>query len=130
MGYASKRKQREYQRRWIAARRAAWFKVHNVCSSCGTTSELEIHHLKPELKIDHKVWSWSTKRRDEELAKCVVLCRECHDDVTAVRSTPDHGTNARYTSRRFACRCALCRAAHNAVSKAWRALRRTSGHRP
>lgn len=37
--------------------------------------------------------------------------------ITAV---PDHGTNQRYGSQVYRCRCELCRAAHRQTVKAWR----------
>lgn len=39
---------------------------------------LQLHHLNPEEKDSHKIWSWSQKRREAEIAKCIVLCWPCH----------------------------------------------------
>jgi hypothetical protein len=76
--YKDPEKQREYQRRWMANRRAEFFKG-KCCVKCGATKNLEIDHINPETKIDHRVWSWSQSRRDAELAKCQVLCAACHE---------------------------------------------------
>src|SRR3954451_2471022 len=48
------------------------------CGYCGGTDRLEFHHFDQHAKVDHKVWSWTPARRERELAKCVVLCHDCH----------------------------------------------------
>jgi 5-methylcytosine-specific restriction endonuclease McrA len=73
---------REYQRKWIAARRAEWF-AGKACAMCGSKESLELDHIIPALKVDNHIWSWSKQRRDEELAKCQALCEECHKKKTA-----------------------------------------------
>lgn len=77
MGYKNPDAQREYQRRWMADRRADALRGQS-CAYCAATADLHFHHFDPENKVDHKVWSWSPGRRDAELAKCIVLCRGCH----------------------------------------------------
>lgn len=69
---------REYQRKWIARRRAEWFAANGPCARCGSWDDLRLDHVDPRQKVEHKVWSWSTTRRDAELAKCQVLCFPCH----------------------------------------------------
>jgi hypothetical protein len=86
MPYRDQAVQREYQRRWKAQRRASWF-AGKVCNHCGTGDSLELHHRNGE-KESHKIWSWSRSRRDAELAKCVVLCRDCHEDEHWPHSMP------------------------------------------
>ena len=106
---------REYQRQWVAARRAAWF-ADKSCVVCGATKDLEMHHIDPEEKVSNSVWSWAQARRDAELAKCEVRCAEHHMDVTKEQvrewnTTPldekKHGTQNTYG--RFGCRCELCK---------------------
>ena len=87
MPYADRTTQREYQRRWMASRRAEWF-VDKACEHCGTTDRLEIHHRDPEKKVAHAIWSWAAEKRLAELAKCVVLCRDCHEDQHWPHSMP------------------------------------------
>lgn len=70
-------KRREYHRNWMAARRAAFF-AGKSCAQCGNTEKLELDHVDPVLKVSHRIWSWSAHRREEELAKCQVLCERCH----------------------------------------------------
>ena len=109
MGYKDPQKQREYARRWMAERRASFFK-DKVCVTCGANDRLELDHIDPSLKEDHKIWSWSEQRRNEELAKCQVLCHGCHLQKTIkqlVRShSPIHGTHNEYAAHK--CRCELC----------------------
>lgn len=69
---------RKYQRRWLSARRQAWFRAHGPCVRCGSWDDLEIDHIDPKTKITSVVWSWAEKRRDRELLKCQVLCHRCH----------------------------------------------------
>lgn len=77
MPMATREAQREYQRRWLAERRATWFR-NRVCIDCGTADGLELDHIDPRQKVTHKVWSWSAVRRNVELAKCVARCEKCH----------------------------------------------------
>lgn len=82
MGYSDPAKQRAYAREWMRKRRAAFFDGKQ-CVRCGSTERLELDHVDPLQKTTHCVWSWSQKRRDEELAKCQVLCHDCHFAKTA-----------------------------------------------
>lgn len=82
MPYADPARQREYQAKWVARRRAEWFEDKS-CVECGSTSNLELHHLDPEQKVSHRIWSWSQARRETELAKCVPLCARCHAEESA-----------------------------------------------
>lgn len=78
MPYAELKRQREYQRNWMAKRRADWFAENGPCVDCGALDDLEADHRDPALKISHRIWSWSDSRRAAELAKCVVRCAPCH----------------------------------------------------
>jgi 5-methylcytosine-specific restriction endonuclease McrA len=113
MGYGVCKKQRDYQREWIKKRRDAWMQDHPVCVWCGSNINLLVHHLNPDLKVDHKVWSWAKKRRDEELAKCIVICTACHNrehHKPKCDLEMSHGTLAGYKTHD--CRCVLCRQAN------------------
>lgn len=53
------------------------------CKICGENRIpcLDFHHRDPSEKdadIGYAVWNWSKKRVLEEIAKCDVLCRNCH----------------------------------------------------
>jgi 5-methylcytosine-specific restriction endonuclease McrA len=112
MPFATKEAQREYARKWVAARRSEYFR-DKKCMACGSNFDLELDHIDPSTKISHTVWSWTEQRRHEELAKCQVLCNSCHKDKTKqdIASRAEHGTLARYKSQ-FACKCDPCRTAN------------------
>ncbi len=77
MPYRDREAQRDYQRRWMAARRQE-FLGGKSCTFCASIENLEIHHFDPGAKVHHAIWSWAQPRREAELAKCIVLCRDCH----------------------------------------------------
>jgi hypothetical protein len=89
MPYKSKDQQREYQRNWIAAKRADFF-ANKVCVDCEGIDQLELDHRDPKEKVSHRIWSWSMIRIAEETAKCVVRCHKCH-----VLKTTDNKERAR-----------------------------------
>lgn len=100
---------RKYQREWVAARRAEFFEGKS-CANCNSTNRLELHHLNPEEKIGHAIFSWSKERRDIEIAKCQILCNKCHREETSKQQrTAIHGSIRMY--RRYKCRCEPCRQA-------------------
>lgn len=121
MPYADPAVQREYQKQWVAARRQVWIDTNGPCVKCGSRDDLEVDHVDPAKKVSHRIWSWSRKRREVELARCQVLCGLCHKDKTR-RQRDDavpHGVN-RYKGR-HGCRCSICRAANSADQAARRA---------
>jgi hypothetical protein len=128
MSYRDPDKQREYQRQWKARRRAEFF-ADKECVRCGFAENLELDHIDPRTKIGHGIWSWSQKRREEELAKCQVLCRTCHeaksiDDMPVTRgfAAYKHGTLSMY--RNHGCRCDLCKTVHRENFRHYRKLKR------
>lgn len=85
MPYKDAAAKRAYQRRWMAERRAAAL-AGKTCERCGDADgPFDFHHVDPAEKLTHKVWSLTPAKRDAELAKCIVLCRTCHQDHHAVR---------------------------------------------
>lgn len=109
MAYTGDQK-REYQRKWIAERRAAWFKG-KTCVICGSSEELELDHVDRKTKITNRIWSWAKERQEVELAKCQVLCHTHHLAKTVEENTfvAPHGTWQRYHSVRHSCRCHPCK---------------------
>lgn len=89
--------QREYQRQWVARRRAEWF-ADKCCIDCGSTDRLELDHVDPSQKISHSIWSWSKSRRAIEIAKCVVRCFPCHRVKTVLNKENAHGESM-YSSK-------------------------------
>ncbi len=83
MAYKDKDKQREYQKQWVAKRRADFF-ADKLCTKCDSAKNLELDHIDPALKLSHSIWSWSEKRRLEEIKKCQILCEDCHKEKTAI----------------------------------------------
>jgi hypothetical protein len=107
MGYKDKERQREFQRTWIAERKAEFFKGKR-CVRCDSADRLELDHVDPTIKVSHSVWSWSESRRTVELLKCQVLCHTCHWEKTKddFGWRLEHGTVVGY--KNYACRCARC----------------------
>jgi hypothetical protein len=109
-----------YHHEWyintMVKRREQWFVENGPCVDCGRNINLEVDHIDPSTKISHCVWSWSEKRRKEELEKCVVRCNECHKIKTAseirakLSRPPVHGTSSGYIHHK--CRCHLCKDFH------------------
>jgi 5-methylcytosine-specific restriction endonuclease McrA len=108
--YKDPDRQRQYQREWQAKRRSEWLLANGPCSMCSSWVDLEVHHINPDEKISNSVWSWSEEKRRKELAKCIVLCSECHKDETRQqhkqRRNNVHGTAIMF---RQGCRCSSCR---------------------
>lgn len=77
MPYKDRTRQIEYQREWMRRRREEFF-GDKRCANCGSRKRLELDHVKSREKVSHRIWSWAPARRAAELAKCQVLCRDCH----------------------------------------------------
>jgi 5-methylcytosine-specific restriction endonuclease McrA len=123
MAYANREQQRQCQRQWTAKRRREWLAAHGPCVKCGSPDELEVDHIDPAQKVDHRIWSWAEPRMLAELAKCQVLCRRCHLAKTlASRTQRQHGTLTMYQRER--CRCEPCREAKRTESLRYRLKRR------
>lgn len=70
------------------AQRRAKYMEGKSCPHCGTTENLALHHLDPNLKnplLENGggtlMWRWSEERRNKELKKCIVVCRSCHAKI-------------------------------------------------
>ena len=100
---------KKYHRQWykdkVKPRREAFFSG-KCCEWCGSTVDLELHHIDPSTKLGHNIWSWSEKARKNEIAKCIVLCKKCHHDYHNKKRIK-HGIS-RYKK---GCRCDVCRKA-------------------
>jgi hypothetical protein len=116
--YADPARQREYQRDWMARRRAEALEGR-ACIDCGATERLEFDHRDPAEKLDHRVWSWSVARITAELAKCDVRCAHCHRRRHAAERRR-HGIK-RYQG---GCRCDICRAAKSVANARYLERRR------
>lgn len=118
MPYKDRSVKREYQRTWVAARRADYMDGRK-CASCGSAENLENDHIDPSQKITHKVFSLSLAKRSTELLKCQALCVDCHRTKTAkdrLEKTPlTHGASG----YRRGCRCAKCKVGHREKMQDW-----------
>jgi len=83
------RENREKKIAWQMRRRAemrAWFrelKSTKSCLRCGeaTLECLQFHHRDPaekDIEVSNMISGWSRERILEEIAKCDVLCANCH----------------------------------------------------
>jgi hypothetical protein len=119
MPLATHAEQIEYQRLWIARRRSEWFQANGPCKRCGSPDHLELHHIDRLTKVTHNVWSWRIEKREAELAKCIILCRDCHQIETRKQFEKPitHGIRAGYDK---GCRCEVCCAAKRETIRAWR----------
>ena len=69
----------DYQNAWMQRRRSLGIKIlGGKCEACGATTALEVDHVNPDTKVSHRIWSWSWNRILRELAKCQLLCHDCH----------------------------------------------------
>lgn len=109
---------RRYHRQWIARRRAAFF-ADKTCIDCGTAEQLELDRRDPDEKVNHRVWSSASARREAELAKYDVRCTSCRRNRLAEHQMR-HGTRGRYEK---GCRCLACKQA-----KSWRNARYREQH--
>lgn len=111
MGYKNIEQRREYQKNWVAARRAKFFK-NKKCAMADETCEgaLQLDHKDPAKKWKHRIWSYSWAVIRRETRKCQVLCSSHHfrktaADVRAMRERA-HGTMEGY--EKWHCRCDRC----------------------
>lgn len=82
MGHTKETRVRAYFK--MMQTRCDWLEANGPCKQCGSWSWLEVDHIIPEDKENHAVWSWKKERRDAELAKCQVLCHDCHKIKSAI----------------------------------------------
>jgi len=122
MGHTPETRRRAYLK--MVNLRREWFSKNGPCKACGSWDDLELDHVDPNSKIEHKVWSWSEARRHAELAKCQALCYSCHKKKSAMEcATAQHGSISKYNG---GCRCNSCRQAITAWKRTWR--ERTGRH--
>lgn len=124
MPYKDMQTQREYQRLWMKKRREDFFNG-KCCVQCGSIESLELDHIDPKLKISHNIWSWAEQRRQEEIAKCQVLCKSCHQKKTSLMRPAKHATDNMYG--KYKCRCDDCRRARSIAKASNRARRKSLG---
>lgn len=117
----------EYMREYVAKRykrlRSEWIeKLGGRCAACGSKSSLEFDHIDASQKRYSiaKILSTHSKQKvEEEMAKCQLLCTDCHmekslreDDILNV----EHGGGL---SGKKNCPCDLCKAKKSEYMKDW-----------
>lgn len=115
MAHTAESRERAWQK--IKKRKDDWFAENGPCAECGSSDRLELDHIEPEDKVSHRVWSWAEERLLAELAKCQVLCYDCHKKKT-IRQRDEaiqHGSVTMY--KKYRCRCELCREAKRAENR-------------
>lgn len=89
------------------------------CVLCGSEVDLEIDHIDPSTKefaLGKAFAGFSTKRIEQEIKKCQLLCKSCHIEKTnSTRVRSEHGTKNRYL--KYKCRCGICKAYMRVVKK-------------
>lgn len=98
-----------------------------VCNKCRRADDLHVDHIDPKSKefTIMPSWSLSWDKLLPELAKCQLLCKECHleksrsegDLATGWTSKPywNHGTVWGYS--KYKCRCEDCKLAKSKKMK-------------
>ncbi len=100
---------RYWKERYSRVKKNAVSALGGKCSKCGSISSLEFDHIDPATKVDNfTVLACIAGRGEEELAKCQLLCKECHRDKTG---RAEHGSLGMYRHQK--CRCDLCRKANS-----------------
>lgn len=98
------------------ADRKSWAleKLGGACSKCGEKERLQFDHIDPATKYKTiaQLWRASDTLFEAEVAKCQLLCEDCHKTKTRDeqgQSERQHGNEAMYG---FGCRCTTCKAGH------------------
>ena len=120
---------REYHRRYYYKRRQKLIDIlGDRCEWCGTSDNLQFDHVDPDLKefdISENLTA-SNGRVRRELAKCQLLCRDCHMEKTRCEQLEigfRHATMYAWMKRR--CPCELCQVAKREWYDERNAKRRT-----
>lgn len=89
MGYADRERQLAYLRRYNKDYQRKRYQervlelkslVGSECSQCGSRQDLEFDHIDPDTKTFSilRHWKWPIEKLMPELAKCQLLCKDCH----------------------------------------------------
>lgn len=120
---------RAYMRRymkekWRKRRKEAIDFLGGKCVKCGSNIRLEFDHIDPSTKkfTIAKLSSCSDERFWQEIAKCQLLFRTCHElktlkELYNADSPREHGRAGTY---RRGCRCDLCRQANKECQRHYR----------
>jgi len=118
MPYSDSDKKRKHHVEYMRKRRNQWIEDHGPCAKCGSKEGLEVDHVDPFTKLvlhnrrlRRDIFELNKSLREAELAKCQVLCHNCHVKKTRLAYTEKrkHGTITMYSNGK--CRCDKCKAA-------------------
>lgn len=116
-------------KRFRGRREAAIVSLGGKCAICGSTDNLQFDHRDPNDKTFDiaKIWLHSKKKLMQELTKCQILCKSCHEDksISDLGHKKARGTHGTLSSHRY-CKCELCRKAHSEYVKGWKLRKRNS----
>lgn len=131
MGIKDPDERRTYGRTWRANRRIFYIDLMGgCCVKCGTTDQLEVDHIDPSTKSMNptRLWSRTHEIIMEELSKCQLLCKKCHQEKTSAERIANrdlqHGEYGMY--KWYKCRCQPCRDANSARVRLQRANKKAS----
>ena len=100
-------------KRYHRRRAAAIELLGGKCVRCGTTGNLELDHIDRSQKAfttGAAFATWSEERVQAEVAKCQLLCKDCHLEKSKSecfgKEPARHGTPHMYG--RYKCRCDAC----------------------
>lgn len=103
---------RRYFREYYKNRRQKQLELvaqfHNrivACFKCNSKTELEIDHIdkaQKKFNVNRKMLN------KEELSKCQLLCRNCHEDKTSTELMNNEHGSPRMSMR---CKCSICKTA-------------------
>lgn len=126
----SKEENRTYMRWYMRERyrrlmHEAIISLGGRCVRCGAGEDLDIDHVENAEKVCNAsmLARGPSKKFWEEIKKCQLLCKKCHQEKTLVergqkRNKGVHGNAANY--QKYGCRCDLCREAANRLCNEWR----------
>jgi len=116
-----------YMRTYYAKRRSDWIESQGgKCVICGSVKDLEVDHVdrtQKEIQVG-RLWTRRKEVRDAELAKCQVLCADCHQMKTGQELGVPHGGGV---CGKRGCKCEPCRLKKNQYLKLLKRERRARG---
>lgn len=110
MNWKDQEQVREYHRDYWGKRRQRIIDfLGGQCVECGTTDQLEFDHIDPNEKSFNIKENATISNPEvyEELKKCQLLCKDCHEEKTAKENFGfTHGTQ--YGWMKVKCGCTEC----------------------
>ena len=114
--YMSEYQKKRYQRR----RENAINSLGGVCKRCGSVDRLELDHIDASLKtydISKILGGGSEAKVQSELAKCQVLCHDCHVKKSHDEGDTNYVEHGEGLTGKRNCRCELCGPLKNAYMR-------------